>query len=93
MKDDGHLMGVTVLNTDSVTVEATFSLEPAHQFDQAGLMVRVDKDHWLKTGVWVRVSALSLCVSLRVSVPLYLSPTRSLSLVCVCVWVHVCARA
>ena len=58
--------------TDSVTLEATFSLEPAHQFDQAGLMVRVDKDHWLETGAFVCL-CVCVCVFLTLTLSLCLS--------------------
>ncbi|CAM9243780.1 unnamed protein product [Chrysoparadoxa australica] len=32
-------------------VETSFTLTPAHQFDQAGLMLRLDYAHWVKAGI------------------------------------------
>lgn len=38
-------------NTDSWIAEISFSLNPVVQFDQAGAMVFIDKEHWLKAGI------------------------------------------
>jgi regulation of enolase protein 1 (concanavalin A-like superfamily) len=35
------------------TVETTFDLVATAQFDQAGIMIRVDQSHWIKTGIEV----------------------------------------
>lgn len=35
------------------TIETSFSLTPKSQFDQAGIIIRLDKDHWIKTGIEV----------------------------------------
>ena len=29
-------------------------LNPIHQFDQAGVVLRVDSEHWVKAGIEVR---------------------------------------
>ena len=34
-------------------VETSFTLDPRRQFDQAGLVVRLDSEHWVKTGIEV----------------------------------------
>jgi len=49
VRDNGHLYGVRVLGgfTAEVTVEATY----AEQYDQAGLMVRMDAERWVKCGI------------------------------------------
>jgi regulation of enolase protein 1 (concanavalin A-like superfamily) len=36
-----------------VTVETSFSLSAKSQFDQAGIMIRLDYEHWVKTGIEV----------------------------------------
>jgi len=36
-----------------VTIETTFSLTPKSQFDQAGILIRLDKEHWIKAGIEV----------------------------------------
>jgi regulation of enolase protein 1 (concanavalin A-like superfamily) len=49
VRDNGHIFGEAV-TTDfdlAVRVQADY----ADQYDQAGLAIRVDESHWLKTGV------------------------------------------
>eukprot|EP01052_Picozoa_sp_SAG31_P026794 SAG31_NODE_2455_length_5664_cov_1.921294_4_plen_46_part_00 len=31
-------------------VETSFKLNPKKQFDQAGICIRLDHEHWIKTG-------------------------------------------
>nr|XP_058962083.1 uncharacterized protein LOC131789028 [Pocillopora verrucosa] len=50
IKDDGHLLHLVVKQMNSV-IETSFELKALNQFDQAGIMVRVDGDHWIKTGL------------------------------------------
>ncbi|KAM7446690.1 hypothetical protein ABFA07_005042 [Porites harrisoni] len=50
IKDDGHLLHLVVKQTNSI-IETSFELTALHQFDQAGIMIRVDGDHWIKTGL------------------------------------------
>jgi regulation of enolase protein 1 (concanavalin A-like superfamily) len=49
LHDDGH--GLLVDLPDGSAVEVTFVADLTEQFDQAGLLVRVDADHWVKAGV------------------------------------------
>ena len=34
-------------------MQVTFALKPVRQFDQAGLFVRLDSEHWIKAGIEV----------------------------------------
>ncbi len=54
VKDDGSFL-YTTISQDSlpVTIETSFSLTPQAQFDQAGIIIRLDKEHWIKTGIEV----------------------------------------
>lgn len=47
--DTGHLLALDVEGDFRCETELTF--RPAHQYDQAGLMVRLSPDCWLKTSV------------------------------------------
>jgi hypothetical protein len=47
--DDGHFLG-TPLEGDAA-IEVTFRTDFEGAFDQAGLMLRADPEHWIKTGV------------------------------------------
>lgn len=47
--DNGHLLFAEVVGDFVVSTQVRFA--PAHQYDQAGLMVRVSPDCWLKTSV------------------------------------------
>ena len=53
VKDDGPCLLRTVPADMLLTMEVYFTLTPYRQFDQAGLIVRFDKEHWLKTGIEV----------------------------------------
>jgi dTDP-4-dehydrorhamnose reductase/regulation of enolase protein 1 (concanavalin A-like superfamily) len=54
LKDDGAVLECAGLNTDQhYTVEAKFDLVAAAQFDQAGIFIRCDPEHWIKTGIEV----------------------------------------
>jgi regulation of enolase protein 1 (concanavalin A-like superfamily) len=47
--DDGHALLRPF--PDGSAVEVTFALDYDRQFDQAGLLVRADEEHWVKAGV------------------------------------------
>jgi regulation of enolase protein 1 (concanavalin A-like superfamily) len=47
--DSGHVLGRTV--EGDFTATATFAGDYRHLYDQAGLMVRADADHWVKAGI------------------------------------------
>ena len=47
--DNGHFLYVSVGGDFTMITRVRFY--PRHRYDQAGLMVRVDADHWLKTSV------------------------------------------
>ena len=49
--DDGHALLRRFL--DGTAVEVTFALDFDGQFDQAGVLVRADEEHWVKAGVEV----------------------------------------
>jgi hypothetical protein len=49
--DDGHALLRPF--PDGSAVEVTFKLDFDRQFDQAGVLVRGDEEHWVKTGVEV----------------------------------------
>lgn len=54
VKDDAPFLYSTVPESSlPVTIETTFSLTPKSQFDQAGIIIRLDKEHWIKTGIEV----------------------------------------
>ena len=50
-KNDGHFLYKEFGFAENVMAETSFDLNPIHQFDQAGLMVYLDDEHWLKTGI------------------------------------------
>ena len=52
-KDDGPCLFATVGADETVMVETAFTLVPKKQFDQAGICVRLDNEHWCKTGIEV----------------------------------------
>lgn len=53
VKDDGAVLYAN-LSTDQVyTVTTSFTLMAVSQFDQAGLFLRLDAEHWIKTGIEV----------------------------------------
>ncbi len=49
VRDNGHFLGVRMLGDFVASVEVEG--EYAHQYDQAGFMVRMDAERWIKTGV------------------------------------------
>ncbi|XP_065187719.1 uncharacterized protein LOC135818295 [Sycon ciliatum] len=51
LKSDGHILAVTVQSPPKLVAETHLTLNVKSQFDQAGLMVFVDDEHWLKTGL------------------------------------------
>ncbi|KAL7565796.1 hypothetical protein ACA910_015576 [Epithemia clementina (nom. ined.)] len=73
IKDDGALLYATLKYRDNncyyyyYTVETCFCLyaSPSCQFDQAGLMIRLNAQHWIKTGIEVvdRKARLSCVVT------------------------------
>jgi regulation of enolase protein 1 (concanavalin A-like superfamily) len=48
-RDDGHFLGRDVAGDFTATL--TFEADYQTLYDQAGLMMRADPDHWLKTGI------------------------------------------
>ncbi|XP_064617665.1 uncharacterized protein LOC135481854 [Liolophura sinensis] len=60
--DNGHFLHMTSPD-DQVVMETSFDLTTHANFDQAGLMVRMDSHHWIKTGMEFADGAPSLsCV-------------------------------
>lgn len=54
VKDDASFLYATVPKAAMpVTIRTSFSLTPKAQFDQAGIIIRIDKEHWIKTGIEV----------------------------------------
>ena len=54
VKDDGPFLYKTVSVMDlPVTIETSFTItgNTTSQFDQGGIMIRLDHEHWLKTGI------------------------------------------
>jgi len=47
--DNGHFLGMDVAGDFVMTAQVSF--DPVHRYDQAGLMVRVSPEGWLKTSV------------------------------------------
>ena len=48
-RDNGHCLLTKVINDFSVTVSTEFYSKK--QYDQCGLMVRIDSENWIKTSV------------------------------------------
>lgn len=48
-RDNGHFL--CAATAGDITVETTVHYTPAHDFDQAGLMLRYSPDEWIKTSV------------------------------------------
>lgn len=55
--DNGHALLMSVTEDFRVETEVTF--EPVHQYDQAGLFVRVSAESWLKTSIEFELDAPS----------------------------------
>jgi regulation of enolase protein 1 (concanavalin A-like superfamily) len=54
VKDDAPFLYRSVCLKDlPITIETGFSISSKSQFDQAGILVRLDHEHWLKTGIEV----------------------------------------
>jgi regulation of enolase protein 1 (concanavalin A-like superfamily) len=53
VKDDGPFLFLELDASTQHTVEAAFTLTARSQFDQAGILVRIDHEHWIKTGIEV----------------------------------------
>lgn len=52
IKDDGPCFVVEVpLAEDKFTVCTTMQLYPVKQFDQGGIFIRYDFEHWIKAGI------------------------------------------
>jgi len=49
VRDNGHLLGLDVAGDFTATVQAHGDYRD--KYDQAGLMIRVDADNWLKCGI------------------------------------------
>jgi regulation of enolase protein 1 (concanavalin A-like superfamily) len=47
--DNGHFLGLEAAGDFAVSTQVRFN--PVHQYDQAGLMIRVDADCWVKASV------------------------------------------
>ena len=53
IKDDGAFLYTTLSSKIYYTLETVFQLHAYQQFDQAGLCIRLDTHHWIKTGIEV----------------------------------------
>jgi hypothetical protein len=55
VKDDGPFLYRTVSRMElPIMVQVSFEItNPTSQFDQGGIMIRLDHDHWIKTGIEV----------------------------------------
>ena len=56
IKDDGpflHTVNHVLETAGFYTIAVQFDLQAARQFDQAGIMIRVNAEHWIKTGIEV----------------------------------------
>jgi len=52
VKDDGAALIYKVpLGMNAWSIETEFSLEAINQFDQAGILVKIDSERWMKTGI------------------------------------------
>ncbi|KXJ22747.1 Regulation of enolase protein 1 [Exaiptasia diaphana] len=50
VKDNGHLLHL-IVKQDICIIETSFDLTAVNQFDQAGLMIRLGNEKWMKTGL------------------------------------------
>lgn len=53
LKDDGPVAYMELNTTQWYTLTTSFTLTAVSQFDQAGLYLRLDAEHWIKTGIEV----------------------------------------
>ena len=53
LKDDGPVLARRMPSAPTLSMQVTFELTPVRQFDQAGLFVRFDEEHWIKAGIEV----------------------------------------
>jgi len=51
VRDNGHFYHHTLLEQDSFVAELRFSGHYQHLYDQAGLMLRLDDQNWIKAGI------------------------------------------
>jgi regulation of enolase protein 1 (concanavalin A-like superfamily) len=51
IKSDASALLCSVSDEQEVTVKIDFTFNPVSQFDQAGLLVYIDDDHWMKCGI------------------------------------------
>jgi len=49
--DNGHFLYTTIPNNENVTIESKVIINPKNQFDQGGLMIRLDSENWIKFGL------------------------------------------
>ena len=49
VRDTGHVYGRDIAG--NFRLRATFVAKYTHQYDQAGIMLRLDERNWIKTGV------------------------------------------
>ena len=64
VKNDGPALLARLSVDKIVTVETAFTLVAKSQFDQAGLFLRLDDEHWLKAGIEVserKITGVSAC--------------------------------
>ena len=60
IKDDGPILEYKHLSTaQHYTVTTAFELTAVCQFDQAGLCIRYDREHWIKAGIEVVTNSYS----------------------------------
>ena len=51
IKDDAPFLYCAIPRDQHCTVTTCFELQGVSQFDQAGIMIRISSQHWLKTGI------------------------------------------
>ncbi|MEV4318542.1 DUF1349 domain-containing protein [Actinocrispum sp. NPDC049592] len=49
IRDNGHILGRWT--EGDFTLQATFAGQYTHQYDQAGIALRIDAENWVKTGI------------------------------------------
>jgi regulation of enolase protein 1 (concanavalin A-like superfamily) len=54
VKDNAPFLYSTISMKDMpFTIETKFTIQPKKQFDQVGILIRMDNEHWIKTGIEV----------------------------------------